>query len=108
MWPWDPIVDAVMEPFAAAAGWAWDTVVEGITDWLAKGFVAVALMQIDHPRTSALLLTLAQAEQDPWEAQKYEALAEIAARESDYQRIVWQGVRAYRQIEARREEAEAQ
>jgi hypothetical protein len=39
MWPWDPIVDAVLAPFQAAAGWAWDTVIGGITDWLAKGFV---------------------------------------------------------------------
>ena len=39
MWPWDPIVDAVTAPFKAAAGWAWDTVIGGITDWLAKGFV---------------------------------------------------------------------
>lgn len=36
---WDPIVDTVMAPFTAAAGWAWDTVINGITDWLAKGFV---------------------------------------------------------------------
>ena len=39
MWPWDPIVDTVLAPFKAAAGWAWDTVIGGITDWLAKGFV---------------------------------------------------------------------
>ena len=39
MWPWDPIVDWVTSPFKAAAGWAWDTVIGGITDWLAKGFV---------------------------------------------------------------------
>ena len=39
MWPWDPIVDTVLAPFQAAAGWAWDTVIGGITDWLAKGFV---------------------------------------------------------------------
>ena len=38
-WPWDPIIDLVSAPFKAAAGWAWDTVVGGITDWLAKGFV---------------------------------------------------------------------
>src|SRR5262245_40669259 len=38
MWPWDPIVDAVTAPFKAAAGWAWDTVVGGINDWLLKGF----------------------------------------------------------------------
>ena len=38
-WPWDPIVDLVTAPFEAAAGWAWDTVIGGITDWLAKGFV---------------------------------------------------------------------
>jgi hypothetical protein len=37
--PWGPIGDAIMAPFTAAAGWAWDTVVNGITDWLAKGFV---------------------------------------------------------------------
>jgi hypothetical protein len=40
--PWDPIVDAVLAPFTAAAGWAWDTVVGGITDWLSKGFVMLA------------------------------------------------------------------
>lgn len=39
MWPWDPIVDLITAPFKAAAGWAWDTVIGGITDWLAKGFV---------------------------------------------------------------------
>jgi hypothetical protein len=39
MWPWDPIIDTVFSPFKAAAGWAWDTVIGGITDWLAKGFV---------------------------------------------------------------------
>ena len=38
-WPWDPIVDAITAPFNAAAGWAWDTVIGGIADWLAKGFV---------------------------------------------------------------------
>ncbi len=37
--PWGPIDDVIMAPFTAAAGWAWDTVVNGITDWLAKGFV---------------------------------------------------------------------
>jgi hypothetical protein len=42
MGPWGPILDAVMRPFAAAAGWAWDTVVNGISDWLAKGFVMLA------------------------------------------------------------------
>ena len=40
--PWDPIVDFVSKPFQAAAGWAWDTVIGGITDWLAKGFVQLA------------------------------------------------------------------
>jgi hypothetical protein len=39
MWPWDPIIWLVSKPFKAAAGWAWDTVIGGITDWLAKGFV---------------------------------------------------------------------
>lgn len=39
MWPWDPIVDLVSVAFTAGAGWAWDTVIRGITDWLAKGFV---------------------------------------------------------------------
>ena len=38
-WPWDPIIDLVSMPFEAAAGWAWDTVIGGITDWLAKGFI---------------------------------------------------------------------
>ncbi|MEZ5218176.1 MAG: hypothetical protein R2715_16710 [Ilumatobacteraceae bacterium] len=37
--PFDDIVNFLSTPFAAAAGWAWDTVVGGITDWLAKGFV---------------------------------------------------------------------
>lgn len=40
--PWDPIVDVILKPFAAAAGWAWDTVVGGIADWLSKGFVMLA------------------------------------------------------------------
>lgn len=40
--PWDPIVDTILAPFTAAAGWAWDTVVGGITDWLSKGFVMLA------------------------------------------------------------------
>ena len=74
-------------------------------DWIAKGFTFVALMQIDHQRAHSVLRDLQLAERDPWEAEKYAALAEIASRESDYQRIVWQGIRAYRQIEARREAA---
>ena len=37
--PFDNLVDFITTPFAAAAGWAWDTVIGGITDWLAKGFV---------------------------------------------------------------------
>jgi hypothetical protein len=71
-------------------------------DWVAKGFTFVALMQIDNQRAHSLLRDLQLAERDPWNAEKYAALAEIAARESDYQRIVWQGIRAYRRIEARR------
>lgn len=37
-WPWDPIIDTVTKPFRAAVGWAWDTVIGGINDWLLKGF----------------------------------------------------------------------
>jgi len=37
--PFDNLLDFITTPFAAAAGWAWDTVIGGITDWLAKGFV---------------------------------------------------------------------
>ena len=70
---------------------------------MAKGFTFVALMQIDNQRAHALLQELQLSERDPWNAEKYAALAEIASRESDYQRIVWQGIRAYRRIEARRE-----
>ena len=33
------ILDFITAPFEAAAGWAWDTVIKGITNWLAKGFV---------------------------------------------------------------------
>ncbi|MDP9332018.1 MAG: hypothetical protein M3Q30_01715 [Actinomycetota bacterium] len=33
------IGDFFTSPFRAAAGWAWDTVIGGITNWLAKGFV---------------------------------------------------------------------
>jgi type IV secretion system protein TrbL len=39
VFPWDPIVGLISVPFHAAAGWAWDTVIGGITDWLAKGFI---------------------------------------------------------------------
>ena len=35
----DGIWDVLTTPFRAAAGWAWDSVIGGITDWLAKGFV---------------------------------------------------------------------
>lgn len=37
--PFDNIVDFISSPFEAAAGWAWDTVIGGTTNWLAKGFV---------------------------------------------------------------------
>jgi hypothetical protein len=33
------VVEFLTRPFTAAAGWAWDTVVNGMTDWLARGFV---------------------------------------------------------------------
>ena len=35
----DGIWDVLSAPFRAAAGWAWDSVIGGVTDWLAKGFV---------------------------------------------------------------------
>ena len=35
----DGIWDVLSSPFRAAAGWAWDSVIGGITDWVAKGFV---------------------------------------------------------------------
>jgi hypothetical protein len=37
--PFDDIVAWLMKPITAAAGWAWDTVTGGVTNWLAKGFV---------------------------------------------------------------------
>ena len=36
----------VTAPFKAAAGWAWDTVIGGITDWLAKGFVQLVVVRV--------------------------------------------------------------
>ncbi|MEL6893364.1 MAG: hypothetical protein AAFP84_17360 [Actinomycetota bacterium] len=35
------VIDFVTTPFQAAAGWAWDTVVQGITDWILKGVLAL-------------------------------------------------------------------
>ncbi|MGE0710951.1 MAG: HEAT repeat domain-containing protein [Planctomycetota bacterium] len=72
-------------------------------DWLVKGFGMLALMQVDHARAAAELQRLAQAQQDPWERERYLALAEIAAREQDYQRIVHQGVAVFRELEARKQ-----
>lgn len=33
----------VTSPFTAAAGWAWDTVVGGLTDWILKGVLALLM-----------------------------------------------------------------
>ncbi len=35
------ILGFITTPFTAAAGWAWDTVVGGITDWIVKGVLAL-------------------------------------------------------------------
>ena len=35
------ILGFITTPFTAAAGWAWDTVVGGITDWIIKGVLAL-------------------------------------------------------------------
>jgi hypothetical protein len=35
------IFDFITTPFTAAAGWAWDTVVGGLTDWIVKGVLAL-------------------------------------------------------------------
>ena len=35
------ILNFITTPFTAAAGWAWDTVVGGITDWIIKGVLAL-------------------------------------------------------------------
>lgn len=37
------IVGFLASPFAAAAGWAWETVVGGITDWVARGVMALLM-----------------------------------------------------------------
>jgi len=37
------IVGFLTTPFIAAAGWAWDTVVGGITDWIARGVMALMM-----------------------------------------------------------------
>lgn len=37
------VIDFVTTPFQAAAGWAWDTVVQGITDWILKGVLALLM-----------------------------------------------------------------
>ena len=38
------IADFLTSPFLAAAGWAWDTVVTGLTDWVMKGALALLMM----------------------------------------------------------------
>jgi hypothetical protein len=35
------VIGFITTPFTAAAGWAWDTVVEGLTDWITKGVLAL-------------------------------------------------------------------
>lgn len=37
------IIGWVATPFTAAAGWAWDTVVGGITDWIMKGVLSLLM-----------------------------------------------------------------
>lgn len=37
------VIGLITTPFAAAAGWAWDTVVGGIADWIAKGVMALLM-----------------------------------------------------------------
>ncbi|MFN3255454.1 MAG: hypothetical protein ACE37B_07140 [Ilumatobacter sp.] len=37
------IIGWVTTPFTAAAGWAWDTVVGGITDWIMKGVLSLLM-----------------------------------------------------------------
>lgn len=37
------VIGILSTPFAAAAGWAWDTVVGGISDWIAKGVMALLM-----------------------------------------------------------------
>ena len=37
--PFAGLMDLILAPLAAVAGWAWDTVTSGITNWLAKMFV---------------------------------------------------------------------
>ena len=37
------VIGILGTPFAAAAGWAWDTVVGGISDWIAKGVMALLM-----------------------------------------------------------------
>jgi type IV secretion system protein TrbL len=37
------IIGVLTKPFAAAAGWAWDTVIGGISDWIAKGVLALLM-----------------------------------------------------------------
>lgn len=39
MSPLGGVIEFISRPFVAAAGWAWDTVVDGMTNWLARGFV---------------------------------------------------------------------
>lgn len=37
------LVGWITTPFTAAAGWAWDTVVNGITDWVMKGVLSLLM-----------------------------------------------------------------
>jgi hypothetical protein len=43
MLPISDILDAVSTAFSATAGWAWETVVGGMTDWVAKGVLALLM-----------------------------------------------------------------
>ena len=53
------IIDWVTTPFTAAAGWAWETVTEGLTAWVGKAFVGLltlvwrALDSATSPRLDA-------------------------------------------------------
>lgn len=37
------VIGFIATPFTAAAGWAWDTVVMGITDWIMRGVLALLM-----------------------------------------------------------------
>lgn len=43
MLPIGDIVDAVSSAFSASAGWAWETVIGGLSDWVAKGVLALLM-----------------------------------------------------------------